>query len=372
MPTSYVLRSTTNLKATALFVCLIALLAASGVRAAEPTVPPRALKICVAADAPAPVREAAKAVLAAVTADPLLRIMAGAAPPAALTDTAQLKTARATDRAYSHLVVVGLPSDPIIRDLWQHEARLEDHGLYIYGFGHLSGDIGYIESGRNPYLHGDGIKSSPFETEAVTITGTTPVAVALAAYAFLKQHVVNGVIAATGWKRPSRTLLDRDPLGAEDTPPPFVPSQAGDATAIGWTEANQEEYLGVEADANAAPSEIWRCKYYVPGSWDGAGDENAIADYLAGLHRRAYGNTLWCARFATDMAASEAAPKIADAARLKPAGDLWQSPPPAPSREPDPPVQVTLWRQGAWLLMSTLPFEESKALIAREGSGKNE
>ena len=87
----------------------------------------------------------------------------------------------------------------------------------------------------------------------------------------------------------------------------------------------------------------------------------------AGLHRRAYGNTLWAARFASAGEAGKAAPRIAAAAKLAQHGELWTGaePPyatgtyPGERRSPGP---LVLWQRGAWLLMSTLPEEETRLL----------
>ena len=34
-------------------------------------------------------------------------------------------------------------------------------GLYVFGFGHLKGDIGLIESDRNPFLHSQHVRRAP-------------------------------------------------------------------------------------------------------------------------------------------------------------------------------------------------------------------
>ncbi len=107
--------------------------------------PQRTLKICVAADAPAIVRQAAQQVLAAVTTQPLLRIMARGRVPGKLTDSLQLAKEPDAARAYSHLVLVGLPTDPLIHAAWQREAKFNGHGCYIFGFGYLHGTIGTLK-----------------------------------------------------------------------------------------------------------------------------------------------------------------------------------------------------------------------------------
>lgn len=351
-----------------------ALLSGCALPSARADTPARTLKICVAADAPAVVRQAAQSVLDAVHSDPLLQVMAGDAPPSALTDTTALEAAKPGARAYSHLVLVGLPTDPIIHEVWQREAKVEGGGFYIFGFGHLRGDIGYIESDRNPYLHGAAIKVAPFETETVVLTGSTPVGVALAVSAFLKNGLINGVVAAPGWRRASATVLDHDPLPPDFALPAWLPAQAGGATRIGVTQASEEEYRGVLADAGVEPQVIWRVKYFHAGDWDGAGAAQAFTDYMAGLHRRAYGSTLWCARFGSGSEAAQAAPKIAAAAKLARRGDRWTGSQPAygfaaATAENPSPGPLTLWQQGAWLLLSTLPDADTEALRAPIAAG---
>jgi hypothetical protein len=341
------------------------LLAADAV-AAESPAPQRTLKVCVAPDAPPPVRQAAGATLKA-TDHPLLRVLAEGRPPTALTDSRALAAVRPQERAFSHLILVGLPGDPLITAAWQREARTEDGGLYVFGFGHLRGTLGYVESDRNPFLHGAAIKAAPFETQVITLTGSTPEGVALAVDAFLRQGLVNGVVAGTGWTRPHTTLLDHDPLPAGFTAPAWLPRRAGTSPRLGVTQAGEDEYRGVLEDAGVAPAEIWRVKYYLPGCWDGGGAARAFDHYMAGLHRRAYGNTLWAARFASAAAAAHAAPRIAAAARLGKQGDLWTGaqPPYADGKylgERRSPGPLSLWRRGEWLLMSTLPDAETRAL----------
>jgi len=331
------------------------------------TVAERSLKICVASNAPAEIRAAAQKILAAGEKHPLLRAMAGVKAPTNLTDTRALAAGPVEARAYDHLVILGLCDDPLIAGAWQREAQIEPGGIYVFGFGHFAGDIGYIESDRNPFLHSRTIASAPFETEVITITGSTPRGVALAADAFLKQGLVNGLVAAPGWKRSKPNLLARDPLPPDFAVPDCAAPELGDMQRIGITQAAEDEYRGVFADAGAAPLAIWRIKYYRNGVWDGAGSKEAMAVYSAGLHRRAYANTLWCARFASPAEALNAAPKIAAAARLRAAGAIWKGPQPAYAWGTDgSPGPLSLRQRGEWLLLSTLPdantdlFQNSK------------
>jgi hypothetical protein len=328
----------------------------TGSALAAEAAPVRSLKICVAGGAPQSVRQAAEKVLAAVSTHPLLQVMADGHAPATLTDSDALLAAKAAQRAFHHLVVVGLPDDPLVRAVWQREARFTDKEAYIFGFGHFRGDIGYVESDRNPFLHGRAIQSAPFEAEVVTITGSTPAGVGLAAEAFLKQGLTNGVVAAPGWQRTEPSLLARDPLAPDFAPAAMPPEHLGSLSRIGVTQATEDEYRGVLADAQLTPQLIWRWKYFAAGNWDGTGDERTYDQYSAGLHRRATGCTVWTARFATAKEAAAALPKIAAAAQLKSDGHaVWrgqQSPYGYPRNSPGP---LALWQRGEWLIMSSLP-----------------
>jgi hypothetical protein len=321
------------------------------------------LKICVASDAAPAVRHAAELVLAAAQTHPLLSIFSGShGTPSKLTDTWALLTAEPAMRAYDHLVLIGLSDDPLIRAAWQNEARAEEGGFYVFGFGHLTGDIGYIESDRNPFLHSRSIPTAPYETELVTITGSTPAGVALAVEAFLRHGLVNGTIAASGWKRSKPGLLDRDPLLPNFAAPDWLPAQVGQARKVALSQAGEDEYRGVLEDTGVEPREIWQAKYYLPAAWDGAGADRAFANFAAGLHRRACGNTVWCARFDSAAQAAPAAAKIADAAKLKKTPDGWvgSQPPYGPQKESAGPL--ALWQHGEWVVMCTLPNAAANAL----------
>jgi hypothetical protein len=335
--------------------CLLGLSAAIGVLSApvhaEP--PTRPLLICVAADAPPLVRQSADDILKAASSSPLMSTLA--AQGASIADSATL-VGDPKKKAYAHLILVGLPNDPLIQLAWQREALVEGPGMYVFDFGHFTGNIGYIESDRNPFLHSFVVKVAPYEAEAITITGTTPEGVAAATQAFLTKGLINGVVDGGAWQRPRTSLLDRDPLPANFTLPAFVPATAGDATLIAVTQGGESEYRGVLQDAGVEPQELWRFKYYLPGAWDAADGVNALQNYLAGLHRRAFGNTLWAARFANAAEAGAAMAKIGEAAHLQLHGDKWVGKV-APTTPKMPPTTVQpriLWQHQEWLLMSTL------------------
>jgi hypothetical protein len=353
-----------SLFALSLLSLMLAIGLPNGLYAASDS-PRRSLKICVAQNAAGEVQKAAAAVLSAVDHHPLLKILAEGTTPASVTDSGRLLTGPATERAYAHLVLVGLPDDALIQAAWQREARMIPGGFYIFGFGHLRGDIGYLESDRNPFLHGAAIAKAPFETQVITLTGSTPAGVELAVRAFLRQGLVNGVVAAPGFRRPDQALLDRDPLPPDFELPPWTPLHVGDLPRIGVTQASEDEYRGVLEDTGAVPRVIWRWKYHRRGSWDGAGAELAFDHYAAGLHRRAYGDTLWAAQFASAAEAAQAAPKIAAAAKLTRHGHLWEGEQSPYGFQKAVAGPLTLWTTGPWVIMSTLPRDLTAALAAK-------
>jgi len=333
----------------------------------------RTLKICVASDAPPEVRASAERIRAGVSGSPLLSLLA--ANGVSLEDSARLPSGPVEALAYHHLVLVGLPSDPLVQLAWQHEAAVEEGGFYIFGFGHLQGDIGYIESDRNPFLHSAAIAAAPYETEIITVTGSTPAGVQLAADAFLKFGLINGVVAAPGWSRPHTTILDHDPLTTPLEPVAFAPAVAGNARRIGITQAGENEYRDVLEDTGIKPESIWRVKYFEPGVWDktAPAEGSSPAEFLNGLHRRATGNTLWIAKFTSVKDAAAAAQKIAEAARLSRHGAAWSGPGPSgnlvaePNGVPGEPAPLlVLWTSASTVFLSTLP--ELNPEVLQQGS----
>ncbi len=319
--------------------------------------PQRGLLICSAQDADPTVAAAAKSI-AAATGHPLLTAMSdgGAAKTIA---TRALSGGDVHELALNHLVLVGMPQDSLISAVWQREAMPSPGGLYVFGFGHLQGDIGYIESDRNSFLHSQSIVSTPYETQIVTITGTNPAGVQLAAQAFLQQSLVNGVVAARGWTRPRTSLLDRDPLAPGFVLPAVVPDRLGDAHRIACTQATEDEYRGVLEDTGVLPRTIWRVKYFSRGNWDSPGAAGSFDNYAAGLHRRSYGNTLWLAQFAGASEASAAAPRIAAAAHLKREGSEWSGRQPSYANnkyagETESAGTLSLRQSDDWLLMAAM------------------
>ncbi|MFC6644175.1 hypothetical protein ACFQBQ_00920 [Granulicella cerasi] len=327
--------------------------------------PARGLLFGVDARVSAKLATALASLQEAAPTHPLLRAM-GATGKVPVSDTRKL-LASPKDLAYNHLLLIGRPDDPLIVAAWQREAEFSAKGAYIYGFGGFSGDVGYVESDRSPFLHSLVVPSAPYETEVITITGTTDEGIALALRAFLDRGLVNGVVAANGWKRTETTLLDRDPLPPKfELPVELAPETLEGYTRVAYVQASEDEYRGVLEDTSLEPLQMARFKYYRAGAWDGKGAAAAFDNYSFGLHRRAYGNTLWLARFASESDASAAAPKIAATAKLTRSGERWTGVQPAygfapPGQQSAPAGPLQLWQQKEWVLMSTLDSTKGSA-----------
>ena len=118
-------------------------------------------------------------------------------------------------------------------------------------------------------------------------------------------------------------------------------------------------------DTGFEPRVIWRWKYHRADSWNGAGAERAFDHYAAGLHRRAYGDTLWTACFASPGEAAQAVAKIATAAKLSKHDDVYEGEQPPYGFQKTSSGPLTLWQYGQWAIMSTLPREATRRLTQR-------
>ena len=329
--------------------------------------------LCIAFDprCSAELRAAIQQLVASAATHPLLSIMA-AEQRIVLQETTQLLS-HPDQLAYNHVILIGHPDDSLLVAASQREARFYFNGIYVFGFGALQGNCGYIESDRNPFLHAARIESAPYETELITITGTNDRGILIALETFEQRHLINGVVAADSWRRTETTLLDRDPLPSGFPPPALAPARLADYTRIGITQAAEDEYRGVLADTGVLPQIIWRAKYYRPGAWDGKGAAAAFDAYSNGLHRRAYGSTLWLAQFTDASQASTAAPKIAAAASLSQKKiHLWTGAQPAYANGTYPGERsssgsLSLTQQGRWLIMSTLEGPALSELASTAG-----
>ncbi len=349
---------------------LVLTLAGSISALAEPT---RGLKIVCSENAPAAVKEQAERLLAA-EGHSTLEILSDGNPPTGITSTQELANAPVEDRAFDNLILVGMPDDPLIAKAWAQEADIQGDEAYVFGFGHLQGDIGYIESNRNPFLHGRAIEQTPYETQSVILTGTSPAGIRLAVDAFLQGQMTNGVIAGPGWKRGETTILDRGPLTPERLAEPLVPlpKEVGDWKMLGMSLCSEDQYRGVLATTNDMPEQMWRVKYYQPGEWDGVGLEHAFDHYSAGLHSRAYGNAILMVQFASeDEAASALKSMRGPAGCRKQEGQFWvgdQRPYFNARRvgESEVPGPFAMWTEGRWVLFSSLPQEANEAIAAAD------
>ena len=346
------------MKSVLILGCL--LLAALAAPAAEHPV----LIVACAADAPAPVRASAERLRAAAVTQPLLTTCAGGKPPAALVDSRALAAGKREALAFAHVIVVGLADDPLVVQAWQHEAEVSAQGLYAFGFGALAGDLGWVEGGPNPWLHSPTVGHLPYEAQAVVITGTTPAGLDLAVSAFIDHGLVNGVVAKAGWTRTATTVLDQDPSDGAPHLPAWLGARAGDWTRIALTQCGADVARGILADSGGEPQACWLVKYHREGGWDEAGAPAARRMYLAGLHRRAYGDALLLAQFATPAAAQAAAAAVAKADKLHEEHGRWSGRLAALDGDASAPGPLVVWAQDGWLVMSSLP-EAVSATIGR-------
>ena len=216
-------------------------------------------------------------------------------------------TEKPEELAYSHLVTVGLPDDPLVKKAQRFIAKFDRGGVYVFGFGAFSGDVGYVESGANPFLHSERIPSVPFETELVTITGTSPAGIRSAVDAFLRDNLVNGVVAAKGaWKRTETTILDREPAVPGEIPATGFRPPAG-WTLLGVSDCPSDVRLSASDTTREVVERAILEKFTRPGELDGAGNANAFRHYLNGLDHHAYCNAAMTLFFKTEAAAANAA-----------------------------------------------------------------
>lgn len=198
--------------------------------------------------------------------------------------------------AYNNLIVVGLKNnDSLLEKCWGHQAAIdpETKTFSRRGYGTLRGDIGYVECDWNPFLYSNQVRTNPFTTVIVKISGTSEAGVKAAVKAF-QSGLLNGVVPAGKLERVKTSILDRDP---DMTPPPRLPQKVriGDQNAYlcGWTQPSEEEYRAYIDIAGFAPLKLWRVKYLA----DGALNDVSARAWVNGLHRLAYGNSVMIAEF---------------------------------------------------------------------------
>ncbi len=315
----------------------------------------RRILVCVAATAPPGLREAATDLARDAERVPLLHALLATqgAGAATLVDSAALLGDQAWHRAaLAHLVVIGLPGqDALLDQVWGFAAQVEPAGrnVHILGYGDLQGDLGWIESERNPFLHSPRIDTNPFDTCVIKLSGTSPAGV-LAAVAAFRAGMINGLVPAGAVTRTRTSVLDLDPLA---DPPPLQPAHLGESHFGGWTQCAGMEYRAFIDAGGAEPRRLWRLRYLAPRSWDHIGAQG----WLAGPHRLAFGGAVTVAEFADAATAARVATAIGKTGRPLAIGtqSAWEL---APAKDEaidagDAPAVLVLAR-GALVVMSTL------------------
>ena len=341
---------------------------------AAPPLPQKEILICASEKASPAVKQAADDLAKNAAGVPVLKGLMdtqGAGPVVRMSSEDVLKQYNLA--AFNHLVVIGLKSqDPLVDKVWEHYASVDEtnHTFYAQGWGWLQGDIGYIESDRNPFLHSRRIKEAPFEAVIFKITGTSEAGVVAACKAF-SSGLLNGFVPAGKIERPKQTLLDLDPLTTE---PPFklpasVPmadmgGKAGTAPLVGWTQVPANEYRAYIDMDGFEPSHIWRYKYLRPGIFEKTG----TVGWMAGFHRMAYGNSVNVVEFPTADEALKTARAMGQTGgwhAVQPIAGLaaWQRDQPTDENMPVSLGKVTLIARDQFLLMSTLPMEATVEMV---------
>ena len=260
--------------------------------------------------------------------------------------------------AYSHLVTVGMPDDPLTKKAQRfltkftpaegktpQEAKWK---IYSFGFGGFTGHVGCIESGANPFRHSENGGDAPFETELVTITGTSEEGINAAVDSFLADCLVNGIVACKdAWKRDGETILDRDPLEPGKLPATgFTPPEGW--TLLGRTDCTMDVRLGVLEATRKEPVQAVLEKFTKPGELDGPLGKHALRVYLNGLDRHAYGNAALTLFFEDESAARMAARRLESNKRILASQE---------NDEPGKPgsLSVKVSQDGVKVVLSTLP-----------------
>jgi hypothetical protein len=265
----------------------------------------RHILICVAADAPAALAQAAESLAHDAGQVPLLHalIATQGAAGATVVDSASLLGDKAWHRAaVAQVVVIGLPGhDPLLDKAWGYGARITpaERRIQVLGYGDLTGECGWIESGRNPFLHSQRIEINAFDTCLVKLSGTAIAGVLAAVQAF-RGGMINGLVPAGPLTRASTSLLDLEPsLEA----PPSPPASLGSAQICGWTQCAGQEYRAFIDAGGTEPTRLWRLRYLRPKGWDAIG----APGWLAGPSRLAFGSAVSIAQFADAATAAHVA-----------------------------------------------------------------
>jgi len=255
--------------------------------------------------------------LQATAQHPLLSILASGGKPTQVEDTQALLSGPLNNRALTNLIVIGLPDDPMVKACLQREARFDKGGVvYVFGFGYFQGDVGVVESERNPFLYSAPAANAPYSAHVLVLTGSTPAGVALAVDAFLRDGIINGVAVAGAVQRPKPCLIEAAPWTPAFRPPAGIVPPSPSWKQIGVTLMGGTELSGALEEGGELPTGGVRIKYWRPGAWAGAGMDFSFRHFWTGLHRRSAGNCIAVFQFATPTAAAKAATGIALAAKI--------------------------------------------------------
>lgn len=347
------------------WLLLPALFLGLGLAAADKApLPRRAILVCASQNAAPEVARLADGLVADAKAVPVLQaLLQSHSATEVLRKSSEEVMANSNLAAYNHLVVVGLAgNDPLLKKVWEFYVTLDEKEKsgYALGWGYLQGDLGYLESDRNPFLHSRWIREAPFEAEVVKVTGNSLAGVQAAAQQF-RAGMFNGLVPAGPVKRPKTTILDLDPL--VDPPalklPETLPANAPfpGATLAGWSQVPANEYRAYLDLGQPEPKRVWRAKYLV----DGALDRPAIIGWNQGLHRMAFANAITIAEFATgqqSLAAAQAIIKSDKAWQPVPAlagSPAWEAEMPSDECLKPTMGRLFLLSRGQLLLIASLP-----------------
>lgn len=339
-------------------------LCAAGLAAITSPLAAKDILVCTSPSAPPAIQQGAAAFIGRARDTPFVKALLGVG--AAGDVMAQPSEDLLTEKAYkqaanNHLIVIGLQdSDPLLKKVWGHTASIDESQkrFQSLGWGVMEGDIGWVESDRNPFLHSQKVEAVPSGTLLVKIGGTTEAGV-LAALSAFEKGMLNGVVTAGPITRPKTTLLDQDPL--MEPPPLSLPQElettdGKKALFAGWSQIPAQEYRSILEAAGSEPRHMWRVKYFAPGFLE----EKSLIRWQSGPHRKAYGNAVSLIEFAPDVASGQAVLKMTKG-DFKPA-DLGESVERARQATEatdglisNPHWKIIVASKGPYALFSTLP-----------------
>jgi hypothetical protein len=335
---------------------------------------PRQIFICTSPNLPPTLRKSVDAFMSQADQVPLLKALIDGKEASGI--VAQTSEDLMVDKAYNtaahnHLVVIGLRTlDPLLDKVWGYDATITEKGKSVYsqGYGYMQGDIGWVESDRNPFLHSRRIKSAPEDTIVVKITGTSEAGVLAALHAF-QGGMLNGFVPAGPLSRPKTTLLDLDP--SPDPAPKTLPAQiqigSDTAALVGWNQIPEDEYRAVLEAGGVEPKKMWRYKYLVPGMLE----KPAIIRWLGGVNRMGFGNAIDVIECGSAAEASTAAEKMSESRykglsftpiTLSTPQPAWECPQ-APDEVMDSTWKIIVTSSGNYLFLSSLPHDGTSAVI---------